>query len=171
MTTPRIVSHEEFTLRREQLARQRRGLRWEKVEKNYVFDAPEGKVTLADLFAGKSQLVIQHFMFGLDLNEGAPGCGIDVHRAPQDKMLVLVSCRPIAKLEACRKRMGWTARWVSSLNNDFSLDYGVTFRLDEPGCGPETPGLNNFRKCDDGTIHHACSTPASGIEVRRHGRQ
>ena len=196
-TTPRIVSHEEwlkaaqahlakekeFTHRREELARERRELPWEKVEKNYVFDAPEGKVALADLFDGKSQLIVQHFMFGADWNEGCPSCsfwtdnfnGVDAHLAHRDTAFVLISRGPIAKLEAYRKRMGWTVRWVSSLNNDFNFDYGVSFQPDEQGkkynldtmkpYGPEDPGLSAFRRGDDGAIYRTYSTYARGLDV------
>jgi len=197
MTTSRIVSHEEwlkaaqthlakekeFTHRREELARERRELPWEAVVKSYVFDAPEGKVSLADLFGGKSQLIVQHFMFGADWNEGCPNCsfwtdnfnGVDVHLAHRDTAFVLVSRGPIAKLEAYRKRMGWTVRWVSSLNNDFNFDYGVSFQPDEQGkkynldtakpYGPEDPGLSAFRKGDDGAIYRTYSTYARGLDV------
>ena len=197
MTTPRIVSHEEwlkaqqthlarekeFTRRRDELAHARRELPWERIEKNYVFDAPEGKVTLADLFDGKGQLIVQHFMFGPDWNEGCPSCsfwtdnfnGVDVHLAHRDTGFVLVSRGPIAKLEAYRKRMGWTVRWVSSLNNDFNFDFGVSFKPDEQDAkynldtkkpyGQENPGLSAFRKCEDGAIYRTYSTYARGLDV------
>lgn len=197
MTTPRIVSHEEwmkarrahlarekeFTRLRDELARERRELPWEKVEKSYVFEAPEGKVTLPDLFAGKSQLIVQHFMFGPDWNEGCPSCsfwtdnfnGVDVHLAHRDTAFVLVSRAPIAKLEAYRKRMGWTVRWVSSLDNDFNFDYAVSFPPEEQGTrynfdtikpyGQETPGLSAFRKGEDGAIYRTYSTYARGLDV------
>jgi predicted dithiol-disulfide oxidoreductase (DUF899 family) len=197
MTTPRIVSHEEwlkaarahlarekeFTRLRDELARERRELPWEKVGKSYVFEAPEGKATLADLFAGKSQLIVQHFMFGPDWNEGCPSCsfwtdnfnGVDVHLAHRDTAFVLVSRAPIDKLEAYRRRMGWTVRWVSSLNNAFNFDYGVSFQPDEPGTkynldtikpyGQEAPGLSAFRKGDGGAIYRTYSTYARGLDV------
>ena len=177
MTTHRIVSHEEwlkaakthlakekeFTRQRDELARERRALPWEKVEKAYVFDTPEGKVSLADLFGDKAQLIVQHFMFGADWNEGCPSCsfwtdnfnGVDLHLAHRDTAFVLVSRGPIDKLEAYKKRMGWTVRWVSSLNNDFNFDYGVSFKPDEQAAkynldtvkpyGQENPGLSAFR--------------------------
>ena len=185
MTTPHIVSHEEWLKARQaRLAREKAFGRprdalarsgpvlWEKVEKGYVFDAPEGKVTLADLFAGKSRLVVRHFMFGLDSNEGCPSCsswidnfnGIDVHLARPDTAFVLVAHRPIARIEAYRKRMGWTVRWVSSLNNDFNFDYGVSFQPCGQPDGEETPGLCVFRKGDDGAIYRSCSTSARDLE-------
>ncbi|MFI5000625.1 MAG: DUF899 domain-containing protein [Reyranellales bacterium] len=195
--TNRIVSHEEwlkvgkahlakekeFTRLRDELARERRELPWEKVEKNYVFDTPTGKATLADLFAGKGQLIVQHFMFGPDWNEGCPSCsfwtdnfnGVDVHLAQRDTAFVLVSRAPIDKLEAYKKRMGWTVRWVSSLNNDFNFDYGVSFKPDEQAntynfdtikpYGQEAPGLSAFRKDSDGAIYRTYSTYARGLDV------
>ncbi len=197
MTTHRVVSHgewltaakahlakeKEFTRLRDRLARERRDLPWEKVEKDYVFEAPEGKVTLAQLFAGKPQLIVQHFMFGPDWNEGCPSCsfwtdnfnGIDVHLAHRDTAFVLVSRAPIDKLEAYRKRMGWSVRWVSSLNNDFNFDFGVSFQPDEQASkynletikpyGQEAPGLSAFRKDDDGSIYRTYSTYARGLDV------
>ncbi len=196
MTTHRIVSHDEWmkaakahlakekelTRLRDQLAEARRELPWEKVEKNYVFEAPEGKVTLAELFNGKNQLIVQHFMFGPDWNEGCPSCsfwtdnfnGIDVHLAHRDTAFVLVSRAPIAKLEAYRKRMDWNVRWVSSLGNDFNFDFGVSFKPDEQAnkynletmkpYGQETPGLSAFRR-DDGAIYRTYSTYARGLDV------
>jgi len=197
MTTHRIVSHDdwmkaskallarekEFTRQRDELAQARRELPWEKVEKTYVFDAPEGKVTLAELFAGKGQLIVQHFMFGPDWNEGCPSCsfwtdnfnGVDVHLAQRDTAFVLVSRGPIDRLEAYRNRMGWTVRWVSSLNNDFNFDYGVSFKPNEQDAtynlgtmkpyGQETPGLSAFRKGEDGAIYRTYSTYARGLDV------
>jgi predicted dithiol-disulfide oxidoreductase (DUF899 family) len=195
--TPRIVSHEEwlearkahlakekaFTRLREELARERRQLPWERVEKDYVFEAPEGRVTLGDLFAGRGQLIVQHFMFGPDWNEGCPSCsfwsdnfnGIDAHLAHRDTSFVLVSRAPIAKLDAYRKRMGWTMRWVSSLGSDFNFDYGVSFKPDEAApkynfgtikpYGEEAPGLSVFRRGEDGAICHTYSTYARGLDV------
>ena len=197
MTTHRVVSHDEwlkaakthlarekeFTRLRDELAESRRELPWEKVEKQYVFEAPEGKVTLADLFAGKGQLIVQHFMFGPDWNEGCPSCsfwtdnfnGIDKHLAQRDTAFVLVSRGPIAKLEAYRKRMGWNLRWVSSLDNDFNFDFGVSFKAGETEpkynfgttkpYGQETPGLSAFRKDEDGAIYRTYSTYARGLDV------
>lgn len=197
MTTHRIVSHDEwqkaakahlakekeFTRLRDELAQARRELPWEKVAKSYVFETPEGKATLADLFGKHGQLIVQHFMFGPDWNEGCPSCsfwtdnfnGVDVHLAQRDTAFVLVSRAPIAKLEAYRKRMGWNVRWVSSLNNDFNFDYAVSFQPDEQQpkynlgtmkpYGQETPGLSAFRKDDDGAIYRTYSTYARGLDV------
>jgi predicted dithiol-disulfide oxidoreductase (DUF899 family) len=195
--THRIVSHEEwlkarkqhlvkekeFTRLREELSRERRELPWERVEKNYVFDAPEGRVTLGDLFGKHGQLIVQHFMFGPDWNEGCPSCsfwadnfnGIDVHLAHRDTSFVLVSRAPLTKLEAYRKRMGWTFRWVSSLGNDFNFDYGVSFKPGEQEIkynfetikphGEESPGLSAFRRGDDGAVYRTYSTYGRGLDI------
>lgn len=194
-TNHRIVSHDEwvnarkafmakekeFTKMREELARERRELPWEKVDKTYVFDAPEGKVTLSDLFAGRSQLIVQHFMFGLDYEEGCPACsfwadnfvGIESHLAARDTSLVLVSRGPLDKLLAYRKRMGWPFRWVSSADTDFNFDYGVSRRPDQEVLGynygtierkmNEHPGISTFLK-RDGEILHTYSVYARGID-------
>jgi predicted dithiol-disulfide oxidoreductase (DUF899 family) len=178
-----LAREKEFTRLREELAQARRALPWAKVEKDYVFDAPEGKVTLADLFGGKGQLIVQHFMFGPDWNEGCPSCsfwtdtfnGIDTHLAHRDTAFVLVSRGPIDRLEAYRKRMGWSLRWVSSLGNDFNFDFAVSFAPDETALkynfdtikphGQENPGVTAFRRGDDGAIYRTYSTYARGIDM------
>ena len=178
-----LAKEKEFTRLREELAGERRALPWVKVEKNYVFEAREGKVTLADLFDGKGQLIVQHFMFGPDWNEGCPSCsfwtdnfnGIDVHLAHRDTAFVLVSRAPIDKLEAYAKRMGWNLRWVSSLGNDFNFDFAVSCPPDEAAKaynfgtikphGQENPGLSAFRRGDDGAIYRTYSTYARGLDM------
>jgi predicted dithiol-disulfide oxidoreductase (DUF899 family) len=178
-----LAKEKEFTRLREKLAEERRALPWVKVEKDYVFDAPEGRVSLGDLFAGRGQLIVQHFMFGPDWNEGCPSCsfwsdnfnGIDVHLAHRDTSFVVVSRGPIDRLEPYRKRMGWSLRWVSSLNNDFNFDYGVSFPPDEKApkynldtqapYGQEAPGLSAFRRGEDGAIYRTYSTYARGLDV------
>jgi predicted dithiol-disulfide oxidoreductase (DUF899 family) len=178
-----LAKEKAFTHQREELARARRELPWVKVEKDYVFDAPEGRVRLGDLFGGKGQLVVQHFMFGPDWNEGCPSCsfwadnfnGIDAHLAHRDTAFVVVSRGPIDKLEAYRKRMGWTFSWVSSLGNDFNFDFAVSFQPDEkqptynhgtqPPYGQETPGLSAFRRGEDGAVYRTYSTYARGLDV------
>ena len=198
MDSPRIVDHEEwiaartaflakekaFTQQREALARERRALPWERVDKPYVFEGPEGKLALADLFAGRGQLIVQHFMFGPDWNEGCPGCsfwsdnfnGIDSHLAERDTAFVAVSRGPLAKLEAYKKRMGWTFRWVSSAGSDFNFDFGVSFTPPDGNAhdynygsekfdGEEKPGVSTFRRGDDGAIYHTYSTYARGLDV------
>jgi predicted dithiol-disulfide oxidoreductase (DUF899 family) len=196
MTTPHIVNHDEwlaarkaflakekaFTRQREELARERRALPWEKVDKAYAFEGPQGKLSLADLFDGRGQLIVQHFMFGPDWNEGCPGCsfwfdnfnGIEAHLAARDTSFVAVSRAPLDKLEAYKKRMGWTFRWVSSLGSDFNFDYGVSFKDgkghdynygSETYDGEEKPGVSAFRRDDDGAIYHTYSTYARGLDA------
>jgi len=197
MTTPRIVSHaewlearkahlakeKEFTRARDELARQRRELPWVKVEEPYTFDAAEGRVSLGDLFGGNGQLLIYHFMMGPDWEEGCPSCsfwadnynGVDVHLAHRDTALVAVSRAPLAKIDAYKKRMGWTFRWVSSAGSDFNFDYDASFRPDEEGLrynfgtikpfGEETPGISAFRRGDGGEIYHTYSTYARGLDM------
>ena len=114
-----------------------------KIDKNYVFDAPGGKVRLADLFAGRSQLVIYHFMFGPDWQEGCPSCsfisdhidGALAHLAARDVTMAVVSRAPLAKIEAFKKRMGWRFKWVSSYGSDFNADFHVSFTKEEMAQG------------------------------------
>ncbi len=197
MTMHPVVSHEawlaasreflarekEFTRLRDELSRQRRELPWERVEKDYSFEAPEGRVALADLFGGRSQLLVYHLMFDPDWTEACKSCsfwadnfnGIDVHLAHRDTALVAVSRAPLAALEAYRRRMGWTFRWVSSGGSDFNFDYKVSSRPGEAKLaynfgtmtvGPgEMPGFSAFRRGDDGAIYHTYSTYARGVDM------
>ena len=134
-----LAREKEFTRLRDQLSQQRRDLPWERVDKNYVFDGPNGKETLSDLFAGRQQLIVYHFMFGQDWEAGCPSCslfadnfsGIIVHLNQRDVTFVAVSRAPLSKLDAYRKRMGWSFKWVSSAANDFNHDYHVSFTPDE----------------------------------------
>ena len=196
--THQIVSHEEwltarkaflekekaFTKAREDLARERRELPWERVDKAYSFEGPEGRLALADLFGGLGQLVVYHFMLGPDWKEGCPSCsfwadnynGIDVHLAHRDTALVAISRAPLVSIEAYRKRMGWSFRWVSSAGSDFNFDFGVSF---PPGPrevpnynfgtvkfgGEEAPGFSEFRRGDDGAVYHTYSTYSRGIDA------
>ena len=120
---------------RRNLSAARRDLPWVKVEKNYVFDDPSGKETLADLFGGKSQLIVYHFMLGPGWEQGCPSCsfladhfdGAAIHLAQRDVTLVVVSRAPLAEIEAYKKRMGWKFKWVSSFGNDFNHDFHVSF--------------------------------------------
>ena len=124
-----LAKEKEFTRLREELSRQRRELPWVRVEKRYVFDGPGGKETLADLFAGRSQLVVYHFMFSPDSDAGCKSCsfwadnfdGIDVHLAHRDVSFVAISRAPLEKIEAFRKRMGWRFKWLSSARHRLQL--------------------------------------------------
>ena len=196
--TQRIVSHEEwlvarvafldkekaFTRAREELARERRELPWERVDKAYSFEGAEGRLTLADLFGEHSQLVVYHFMLGPDWKEGCPSCsfwadnynGIDIHLAHRDTALVAISRGSVDRIEAYRKRMGWSFRWVSSAGSDFNFDFAVSFPPGERKVpnynfgtikygGEEAPGFSAFRRGDDGAIYHTYSTYGRGIDA------
>ena len=181
-----LAREKEFTHLRDQLSRERRELPWEKVEKEYVFDTPEGRQSLGDLFAGKSQLVIYHFMFGPDWEEGCPSCSfwadnfnnIGIHLAHRDITLIAVSRAPLEKLEAYKKRMGWGFRWVSSLNSDFNYDYQVSFTPEEMEKGEvyynyrvtsfpsnEGPGISVFYKDENGDVFHTYSCYSRGLDM------
>jgi predicted dithiol-disulfide oxidoreductase (DUF899 family) len=177
-----LAKEKEFTRLREELARERRQLPWERVDTPYAFEGPEGRLTLADLFGKHEQLIVYHFMFGPDWQEGCPGCsywadnfnGVDAHLAARDTALVAVSRAPLAKLEAYKKRMGWNFRWVSSVGSDFNYDFGVTRRPEEKvfpynyGSTPremeELPGVSAFIK-EGGAVFHTYSTYARGLDV------
>jgi predicted dithiol-disulfide oxidoreductase (DUF899 family) len=181
-----LTKEKEFTRLRDEISRQRRELPWEKVEKNYVFDGPKGKQTLADLFGGRNQLIVYHFMLGPGWKEGCPGCsyladhfdGPMIHLAHRDVTLLAVSRAPIAEIEAFKKRMGWKFKWVSSFGNDFNYDYNVSFKPEEKEDGKvqynyslvefpseEGPGLSVFFKDANGEIFHTYSSYARGLDI------
>ena len=134
-----LAKEKELTRQRDEISRQRRELPWEKVEKNYVFDGPNGQESLADLFAGRSQLIVYHFMLGPGWNEGCKSCSfladhIDaslVHLANRDVTLVVCSRAPFNEIQAFQKRMGWKFKWVSSNGSDFNFDYQVSFTKEQ----------------------------------------
>jgi predicted dithiol-disulfide oxidoreductase (DUF899 family) len=180
-----LAKEKEATQMRDQLSEERRKLPWVKIEKNYVFDMPGGKATLADLFDGRSQLVIYHFMFGPEWKEGCPSCsfvsdhfdGTLAHLAARDVTMVAVSRAPLAKLEAFKGRMGWRFNWVSSYGADFNGDFHVSFTPQEMARkvnynytmqefdSTEGPGLSVFIKNAAGEIFHTYSTYGRGVEV------
>lgn len=181
-----LAEEKAWTRERDRLAAKRRALPWVRVGKNYVFDGADGKVTLAGLFDGRTQLVVYHFMFGPDWQEGCPGCsflsdqidGARQHFEHNDVSFVAVSRGPIEKLLAYRKRMGWSFRWVSSAANDFNFDYhvsfpagtregGVFFNFEErPGPGiDELSGVSVFCKDEAGTVYHTYSSYGRGNEA------
>ena len=181
-----LRKEKEFTKLRDDLSRQRRELPWEKVEKQYVFDGPNGKQTLADLFAGRSQLIIYHFMFGPGWEQGCPSCsyladhfgGSLVHLANRDVTLAVVSRAPIAQLETFKQRMGWQFGWVSSFANDFNYDYHVSATPEEKASGKamynyqltefpseERPGASVFYKNATGEIFHTYSSYGRGLDI------
>jgi predicted dithiol-disulfide oxidoreductase (DUF899 family) len=130
-----LETEKELTRRSDEVAARRRELPWVRVDKTYRFDTDRGEATLADLFEGRSQLLVYHFMFGPDYTAGCPSCssiadgfnGIAVHLAHHDVMLMAVSRAPLAKLQAFKQRMGWTFPWASSFGGDFNADYAVEF--------------------------------------------
>ncbi len=181
-----LAEEKKFTRLRDELSRKRRRLPWEKVEKPYRFQGPEGEETLADLFAGRSQLAVYHFMFSPEWEEGCPHCsfwadnfdGIDVHLAHRDLTLVAISRAPLARIEAFKKRMGWSFKWVSSARSDFNYDFGASFTPEERkngtalfNYGREDPGFEDregasvFYRDPKGRIFHTYSTYARGIDI------
>jgi predicted dithiol-disulfide oxidoreductase (DUF899 family) len=140
-----LKSEKELTRRSDELARQRQELPWVAIDKDYRFDTDEGKASLADLFRGRSQLLIYHFMFGPDYQAGCPSCssiadgfnGIAVHLANHDAMLWAVSRGPLGKLQAYKQRMGWTFPWASSFGSDFNFDFSTSFTKEQQQEGIE----------------------------------
>ena len=179
-----LAEEKEFTRRRDELSRHRRELPWEAVEKQYVFDGPDGRESLADLFAGRNQLIVYHFMFEPDVDEGCPSCSfwadnfdpIVVHLNARDTTMVAISRAPYPALAAYRDRMGWSFKWLSSGENDFNADFGVYFEPAHqneqvynygtlvPG-RPDREGLSVFFKDDAGTVFHTYSAYARGIDL------
>jgi predicted dithiol-disulfide oxidoreductase (DUF899 family) len=181
-----LAREKEFTRQRDELSRQRRELPWEKVEKTYVFEGPNGSQTLAELFAGRSQLIVYHFMLGPGWAEGCKGCsfladhfdGTLAHLAHRDVTLVAAARAPLPDIEAFKKRMGWNFPWVSSRGSDFNLDYHVSFTGNERVNGKvyynydmrefpsdEGPGLSVFYKDQSGEVFHTYSTYARGLDI------
>jgi predicted dithiol-disulfide oxidoreductase (DUF899 family) len=180
-----LAKEKEFTKARDQLSEARRSLPWVRVEKNYVFKGHAGEETLADLFAGKSQLIIYHFMLGPGWVHGCPSCsfladhfdGANIHLAHRDVKLVVVSRAPLAEIEVYKKRMGWKFKWVSSHGNDFNHDFHVSFTKEEMAAGAEynyaagkipseeLPGLSAFIKSGNGDVFHTYSSYARGLDI------
>jgi len=201
MESHKIVSHDEwiaarkaylaeekaFSKARDALSRKRRELPWEKVEKNYVFDTPNGKQTLADLCGGKSQLIVYHFMLGPGWEQGCPSCsliadhfdGATIHLAQRDIAFVVVSRAPLPEIETFKKRMGWKFKWVSSFGSDFNADYQVSVTPEEKAGGKvmynyeviekfpsdERPGASVFCKNAAGEVFHTYSTYGRGLDI------
>jgi predicted dithiol-disulfide oxidoreductase (DUF899 family) len=138
-----LRKEKQFTKRRDELNRQRRKLPWAKIEKEYVFDGPTGKVTLADLFCGKSQLISYHFMFGPGWKEGCPHCSfwadhfdsVNLHLGQRDTAIAVVSRAPLTEIEPFKRRMGWRFNWVSSFKTDFNFDLNVSFTPEQVKSG------------------------------------
>ncbi len=203
MTDHRIVSHEDwtaervallakekvFTRLRDELSRDRRALSWERVEKSYVFETPNGSQSLGDLFDGCQQLVVYHFMFSPDWEVGCKSCsfwadnfnGIGAHLRQRDVTLLAISRAPLSTLQAFAHRMGWTFPWVSSGSGDFNFDYHVSFTPDAVRSGPvsynytlreggpELPGVSVFYRDEAGAIFHTYSCYARGLDMLKWG--
>jgi len=179
-----LAKEKEFTRARDELTRRRQALPWEAVEKEYVFEAPNGRQTLAELFDGRSQLLVYHFMFHPEDEAGCPICSfwadnfepIVQHLKHRDVTMIAISRAPLSKIEAYKKRMGWSFPWVSSFGNDFNHDYGVLFTPEEqdevlynygtlaPG-NPDREGTSVFAKDESGQVFHTYSAYARGIDL------
>ena len=181
-----LAREKDFTHARDRLSEERRALPWVKVEKPYMFESAAGTKTLAGLFKGRPQLVVQHFMFAPEWHEGCKSCSFWAdgfermisHLAARDTTLVAVSRAPVAKLEAFKTRMGWTFDWVSSAPSDFNFDYAVSFTPDQVKSGAniynfgtsgfgveEAPGISVFCRDEAGDIFHTYSCFARGLDM------
>jgi predicted dithiol-disulfide oxidoreductase (DUF899 family) len=180
-----LEREKEFTRLRDKLSQARRDMPWEAVEKEYVFDGPRGKETLSDLFDGRSQLIVYHFMYPLDWDLGCKSCSfwadnfdpVIVHLNARDVSMVAVSISELARLRAYQERMGWGFHWVSSYGTDFNRDFGVGFTEEEAEnggfynyrvqpTGPrEREGMSVFFKDDAGRIFHTYSAYARGLDL------
>jgi len=181
-----LAREKELMRLQDQVARERRALPWERIDKNYTFDTSEGPRTLADLFEGRRQLMVQHFMFGPGWEQGCPSCsfmadhtdGMNVHLAHRDITFVAISRAPLADIERFRQRMGWQFKWMSSHGSDFNHDFAVSFTPEELAKGEvyynygmtafpaeEAPGISVFYKDDAGEVFLTYSTFGRGVEV------
>jgi predicted dithiol-disulfide oxidoreductase (DUF899 family) len=181
-----LAREKEFTRLRDQLSEERRRLPWMRVDKDYVFEGPNGPETLADLFAGRSQLVVYHFMYGPDWEKPCKSCsfwadsfnGIVAHLEQRDAAFAAVSRAPLPKLQTFAKRMGWGFKWVSSGDGAFNYDFGVSFTPEDLAKGEVTynyaprkasmsdlPGISVFFKDKNGAIYHTYSCYARGLDM------
>jgi predicted dithiol-disulfide oxidoreductase (DUF899 family) len=181
-----LTREKEFSRQRDALSAARHSLPWVKIDKKYVFDGPKGKETLAELFDGRSQLIVYHFMFGPDWEEGCKSCsyladhfdGANWHLPNRDVTFVAVSRAPLAEIEPYKKRLGWRFKWLSSHGSDFNFDYHVSATEDEKAKGKmfynykmdelmsdEMPGLSVFYKNEKGDVFHTYSTYGRGLDI------
>ncbi len=181
-----LAKEKEFTRLRDQLSQERRNLPWEEVEKEYIFEGSNGKQNLGELFDGRSQLIVYHFMFGPSWVAGCPHCsrwadsfnGIIIHLNQRDVTMIAVSRAPYTRLAAYQKRMGWNFKWVSSLETDFNFDCHVSFTPEELAGkktfynftmedqdSSEREGVSVFYKDSAGKVFHTYSTYARGIDL------
>lgn len=181
-----LAAEKEFTRQRDALTRRRMAMPWERVEKSYRFEGPSGALSLADLFDGRPQLIVYHFMFAPDWEEGCKQCsfwadnfnGIPIHLNHRDVTLTAVSRAPLAKINAYKKRMGWSFPWVSSHGSDFNFDYHVSFTPEQIAEGKayynygirtidvsDENGISVFRKNESGDVFHTYSCHGRGIDM------
>ena len=181
-----LAAEKDLTRRSDQVAALRRQLPWVKVDKPYTFEGSGGRVALAELFDGRHQLIVQHFMLAPGKEQGCPSCsymadhtdGMTVHLAHRDTAFTAISRAPFPEIERFRRRMGWQFKWVSSYGTDFNYDFGVSFTPDQvakgkvdynygnwPLVGEEWPGVSVFYKDDSGDVFHTYSTYGRGVEV------
>ena len=179
-----LVKEKKLTRQRDELAAERRKLPWVKVDKKYVFETSSGKKTLAELFGGKSQLAIYHFMFGPDWEQGCPSCSLiadhldhlGIHLAQRDVRLTIVSRAPLAKIDEFKKRMGWKFPWASSYGSEFNSDFGVSVPKESADKkyiynyaltkfpSEERPGMSVFYKNANSEVFHTYSVYGRGLE-------
>ena len=180
-----LAREKEFTRLRDELSAERRELPWVRVDKQYVFEGANGKQSLSQLFAGKQQLIVYHFMFDPSWEEGCKSCSfwadnfnaVLVHLNQRDVTFAAVSRAPLPKLLAFAARMGWTFKWVSAANTDFNYDYQVSFKPDDLAHGTavynyaryeesmtDKPGFSVFFRDERGDIFHTYSTYARGLD-------
>jgi predicted dithiol-disulfide oxidoreductase (DUF899 family) len=180
-----LINEKALTRARDRLSAERRALPWVKVDKDYVFEGASGKMKLGDLFDGRSQLIVYHFMLGPDWGEGCPSCsyladhfdGAAIHLAHRDVTLIAVSRAPFSEIEAYQQRMGWRFPWVSSYGSDFNYDFQVSFKPEDAGkqvyynyeqcdfMSDEMPGLSVFNKDASGSVFHSYSAYARGLDM------
>jgi len=181
-----LEKEKAWTKAKDELSRERRELPWVRVEKNYVFEGPNGKESLADLFDGRSQLIVYHFMLAPGWEEGCDGCsfisdhidGANLHLPHHDVSLVVVSRGTLPELQAFKKRMGWHFKWMSSFGNDFNYDYSVSYRSEDLDRAPvfhnfkmqkltgeEQPGISVFYKDERGNVFHTYSSYERGGDI------
>jgi predicted dithiol-disulfide oxidoreductase (DUF899 family) len=180
-----LAAEKEFTRQRDALTRRRMAMPWERVEKSYRFEGPKGALSLADLFDGRSQLIVYHFMLGPDWEEGCKSCsfwadsfdGIPIHLNHRDVTFTAISRAPLAKIEAYKQRMGWSFPWVSSYGSDFNYDFHVSFTAEQLAAGKvdynyhpvegyeELPGISVFYKNERGEVFHTYSCYERGIDM------
>lgn len=181
-----LAKEKQLTRLRDALTRERRALPWRRVEKEYTFDGPKGRETLAELFDGRSQLIVYHFMYGPEWVEGCKSCSFladhfdpaIVHLAQRDVTMVAVSRAPRKELEAFQKRMGWGFKWLSSFGSDFNRDFHVSFSEEEVEggtafynykrqgfAGTEAPGASVFVLSRQGEVFHTYSVYERGLDM------